>query len=259
MLARVLDRRHRTADAVAACLTAVKAGAARSAIPLAMLLAIAPDAAPQTVTGVDDVLGEALKDDPKSVELLMNRAQIRHIQGRFDDEVAIYRGLQADHPADHTFLNNWAWTLSEFLHKPDEALELVQEAIRRSGRFPVYLDTEGVILGRLGRHDQAIAVLTESAPGLRGGQGFLHLAEAQHQAGRDAPARLSLDQARAAGLKPETLEADARAKFEALDAALPPRPAAAPAPAPARSPKAPAQAAPKPAAQPKAKAKAAGA
>ena len=254
MLARVLDRRRRPAEAVAACIAAVKAGSARSAIPLAMAMAIAPNVTPQTVAGVDDVLGEALKQDPKSSELLMQRAQIRHIQGRFDDEVSIYRDLQADHPADHTFLNNWAWTLSESLHKPDEALKLVQEAIRRSGRFPVYLDTEGVILGRMGRHDQAIAVLTESAPGLRGGQGFLHLAQAQHQAGQDAPARLSLDQARAAGLKPENLDAEARAQFEALDAALPPRAAApAHAPTPARPRNSPAPAAPKAAAQPKAK------
>ena len=233
MLGRVLSRLKRPADALAACLTAVKAGSTRAATPVAMAMAIAPGADAATLDGVDNVLQEALKADLGSADLLMQRAQIRHMQGRFDDELDIYRDLQARYPADHAFLNNWAWTLSESLHKPEEALKLVQEAIQRSARYPVYLDTEGVILARLGRLPQALALLTEAAPGLNGGQGFLHLAEVQHRAGQDGPARLSLDRARAAGLKPEALDTEARARFEALDAALP---AKAPDPAPSATP-----------------------
>jgi len=230
MLARVLARRGRPKDALDACREAIRAGGSRTAIPVALALAKAPGATPETLQGVDDILGEALTHEPEAVELALPRAQVRHLQGRFEDELNIFRDVQRLRPGDHGYLNNWAWTLSESLHKPAEALDLIDEAIKRSGRYPVYLDTRGVILARLERLGEAIPLLEESAPYVGSGQGFFHLARALHQAGQDTRARESLARARAAGLKTESMEAAERRDFEGLDASLLARgaPAAAP-------------------------------
>ena len=223
MLARVLARRERTKDALDACLQSIKAGGSRAAVQIALSLAIQPGATPQTLAGADAVLGEALAREPKSPELLLQRAQLRHLQRKFDEEVKIYRTIQESRPPSFGFLNNWAWTLSESLNRPEDGLRRISEAIKRAGRYPAYLDTQGVILVRLGRLDEAIPILEEAAPGLPGGLGYFHLARAQYKAGRDADARKALTLARDAGLKPETMEDADRHELEALSAALDPR------------------------------------
>lgn len=237
MLARVLAKRERTKDALDACREAITHGGSRIAVQIALSLAVVQGASTETLQGADEVVVEALKREPEATraDLLIQRAHIRHLQGNFQDELKIYNAMLAAYPAEHGYLNNWAWTLSESLDKPAEGLDLIQKAIDRSGRFPTYLDTQGVILSRLGRHDAAIKILEESAPNLAGGLGYLHLARAYHLAGQDARARETLERARAAGLKPDTMEDTDRRDLEELKATLTPR-GAAPAATPAATP-----------------------
>ena len=241
MLARVLARRERTKDALDACRKAITHGGSRIAVQIALSLAVVPGASTETLQGADEVVDEALKREPEATrgDLLIQRAHIRHLQGNFKDELKIYGGMLAAYPAEHGYLNNWAWTLSESLAKPEQGLELIRKAIDRSGRYPIYLDTEGVIQSRLGHHAEAIKLLEESAPNLAGGLGYLHLARAYHLASQDPRARETLERARAGGLKPATMEDADRRDLEELTAALAPKGAGA-APAPATGAKGPA-------------------
>ena len=239
MLARVLARRERIKDALDACRESIRHGGSRVAVQIALSLAVVPGASAETLQGADEVVDEALKREPEATrgDLYIQRAHIRHLQGKFDEELKIYRKMLEAYPADHGYLNNWAWTLSESLHKPADGLDLIRKAIDRSGRYPIYLDTEGVILSRLGKHEEAVKLLEESAPNLAGGLGYLHLARAYHESGQDPKARETLERARAAGLKPDTMEDADRRDLEALTAKLAPKnPAPTPTPAPAPAP-----------------------
>ena len=157
--------------------------------------------------------------EPAAADLLLTTAHLRHFQGRYDDEVRLYRAALEHDPPDPLFLNNMAWTLSEDLPRPDpaEALRRIDEALRRAGRLPQLLDTRGVILTRLNRLDEAIRDLEEAAGDAPPGAVVsFHLARAYHQAGRTAEARAAGDRARAAGLDPARLAARERAEWEAL-------------------------------------------
>ncbi len=90
---------------------------------------------------------------PAADDLLLMLAMIRRYQGRYEDEVRLYRDILSREPGNIVVLNNLAWALSEGLNQPSEALEYIDEMIRRIGRsaLPDSLDTRGVILTRLGR------------------------------------------------------------------------------------------------------------
>jgi tetratricopeptide (TPR) repeat protein len=122
----------------------------------------------------------------------------------------------ARQPEAELILNNLAWTLSEGLNRPEEALKIADALVERSGRAVQALGTRGVILTRLRRFDAAIQDLEAAVRTTPSAQRHLHLAHAYHVAGRDSDARRSLERARAAGLKPEGLDPTERGAYATL-------------------------------------------
>src|SRR5207237_1416717 len=76
----------------------------------------------------------ALRRDPGDYSILVMSAMLRHLQGRFEDEVAMYREVLRGRPGDLLASNNLAWALSEGLGKPAEALALLDAALAKAGR-----------------------------------------------------------------------------------------------------------------------------
>ena len=128
-------------------------------------------------------------------------------------QVAIYRTILDRKPADYTFLNDMAWTLSEDLHQPEEALERADEVLERAGRQANFLDTRGVILTRLGQLDRAIRDLESAAAAEPSGPVYFHLARAYRERGRRDDSRKARDLARKAGLRPAQLQPSERADW----------------------------------------------
>lgn len=186
----------------------------------------------QTLTRLDALLDAALKVNPKVANLLIGQAQVRHFQGRFEEEIAIYKDVLKSEPNRGDFLNNMAWTLSESLNKPEEALTYIDQALAKIPNHPSITDTKGVILTRLKDYDKAIAVLQASAQDARIRLPAIypvvlyHLARAYQGAGREAESKQALAQALRLGFRVELLSLEERQDAEAfLKQNAPPEPA----------------------------------
>lgn len=221
LLAKVLDSQGHADEALKACLDAVRKGKSRLAVRQAVAMAVTRGASPETLQGADDVISAALKAQPDDLQLILDRAQVRHLQGRFEDELKAYREAAARKPVDLSFLNNMAWTLSESLDRPADALKPIEDALERVGRIPQFLDTRGVILARLNRLDEAIRDLEVAAKASPAGTSSLHLARVLKKAGKPAEARRALERGKVEGKPPERLDDKERKEWEALDASLP--------------------------------------
>ncbi len=162
VLARTQFAANNVAEAIKSCETALKAGDVRAATRVATSITIAKRDDLATLQAVDNLATMALAQSPKDPEVVSFVAMLRHLQGRFEEEVAMYRVVLENTPQSYKFLNNMAWTLSEGLQRYDEALERIDDAIRREGRIAEFLDTRGVILIRQGKLDDGIANLEES-------------------------------------------------------------------------------------------------
>ena len=120
-----------------------------------------PAADPRWAELADRLRSEAEKTGPPGPTLqgLEQLALLRHLQRHYKEEIETYRKIIEMKPANSLFLNNMAWTLSEDLNEPAEALKVVNRAIEKVGKEPHVLDTRGVIYTRLGNFEAAVADL----------------------------------------------------------------------------------------------------
>ncbi len=206
LLARYQIARGEAAAAMGSCRTALAAGAPLDAVREATTLAVTRRNDPGVLREVDALAAAARPKLAKSAEFLVYLATIRHLQDRYADEMALYREALAANPQSVRFLNNMAWTLCEGQHDYDEALARVDELIRREGTAAAFLDTRGVILMRLGRLDEAIANLEDSARRMPDPATYFHLARAYLKAGKAADHARVRDLARKGKLDPTTLD-----------------------------------------------------
>jgi tetratricopeptide (TPR) repeat protein len=214
ILAEYLAGRGRLDDAAGQLQDAARAGDLRHAGRSALALAFLPDSDPRWLKLADQYLAEALKQQPGSAELLQEQAYVRRLQSRPEDQVKIYEAILARKPAGFMFLNEMAWTLSEDLHRPEEALRRADEALEHVGREPDLLDTRGVILTRLGKLDEAIKDLESAASAMPSGPVYYHLAKAYRKQGRGDEFRKARDRAKRAGLRPEQLQPSERGEWD---------------------------------------------
>ena len=201
ILARSQYLDGKIAPALQSCRTALEAGGVREALQLATSIAVEHRDDPTIMQGIDDLTTAAQAQNSKDPEILNTIATLRHLQGRYDEEVKMYRAALDNQPSRFIFLNNMAWTLSESLQRYDEALERINEVIRREGNSPEFLDTRGVILYRLGRFSEAASDFEESARVMPKALTYFHLARTQremkqmdaYRKNRDLAKQLKLD------------------------------------------------------------------
>jgi tetratricopeptide (TPR) repeat protein len=161
-LARVYFVRKEPDLALAACEKALAAGSAGESVRFATAAAIVRRDDPVFLNKVLDLGARAQAKAPKDYTIPVLLATIYHIQERYEDELSCYRRALELYPTNVQFLNNMAWTLSEGLDRPAEALPYAEDAIRREGELAQHLDTRGVIEERLGRFDRAIVDLEKA-------------------------------------------------------------------------------------------------
>jgi tetratricopeptide (TPR) repeat protein len=169
---------------------------------------------PRYLKEADALADLARSRNPKSFDVLIIQAMIRHLQERYEEEVALYREVQTLNAPSVVYLNNLAWSLSEALRKPEEALQIVDTAIKRAGRAAQFLDTRGVILTRLGRFQEAIADLELSVKAQPSPVTYFHLARAYFKAGKAEDFRRCRDLARQQKFDPSTLDSTDRADLD---------------------------------------------
>jgi tetratricopeptide (TPR) repeat protein len=219
ILARLEYREGHFTEALNLCRQVVASGTLDDLLQvgeITLQIALTKKTDPRIAETAEAVLQEAQTREPKNNILLICRAMVAHLKGRYEDEIRFYRELLKRQPANAVALNNIAWSLSEGINQPSEALTYIEALVEQGGRSAQSLDTRGVILSRLGRHDEAIRDLLESNRLAPSDQTVFHLALALHAAGREEEFRRYRDAVRKAGLKPEQLDATELPTYESL-------------------------------------------
>ncbi len=223
VLAPSLASLGRTDEAVAALKQGAESGDWTEATLAAVGLATRKPPEPKLVAIADELIGKSLEKLPNQTDILQAQAYLRHFQGKYEDEIAIYQKIREINPRDIRYLNNMAWTLAENLKKYDEAMKIIDEAIGRIGRRPSFLDTRGVILTRMGRHSEAITDLEaalQAATIISDGQPlssiYFHLARAYLLNDQPDKAKTYFEAGKSVGLKAEQLESTEQEDFRKL-------------------------------------------
>lgn len=219
LLAEFLTGRGRLDEAADVLDKLAKGGNPALAENAALALAARPDADRRwaEIAGKLQEEDSKAKDTPPTLQSLNRLAMLHHVQRDFKGEVEVYRKMLDLKPKDYRFVNNMAWTLSEELNQPGEALKAIDTVIEKVGRNPNVLDTRGVILTRLGNYPDAVRDLREAADGLRDNPSVeFHLARAYLKMGKPEEARKSRERALKAGLGRERLQESERADWDAV-------------------------------------------
>lgn len=107
------------------------------------------------------VISQGLSVAPGDMGLLLNKAAMYEVQGRYDDAIKVYEEMLKTRPDADVVVNNLASLLSE--HRTDKAslnraFELAQRFKRTD--VPQFKDTLGWASYKIGKHDDAKAMLS---------------------------------------------------------------------------------------------------
>jgi tetratricopeptide (TPR) repeat protein len=163
---------------------------------------------------VEAWLKQAIDADPKSPSLLIYLADLKDVQGQFQEQEALYRRLLERDPNHALALNNLAWLLA---HRPGgatEALTLINRAIATAGPRTELLDTRAYVLVEMGQPDQSIRDLQAVTAETSAPASYLRLAWAHQRAGNRPAAQAALKQARGKGLEVTQLHPLDRKAFQ---------------------------------------------
>ena len=160
-LVAFLARQKRLDEALASA-----AEACKTAEPLQMsvnceMLLRRPGIAAAQVDRLAAILGTALEKRARPSPLLLVMAEVRTQQEKFAEVETVYREVLQKDPHNIRALNNLAELLALRGQKSQEALALVEEAIKWGGPIPAFLDTRASVLLALGQPEKALADLDE--------------------------------------------------------------------------------------------------
>jgi tetratricopeptide (TPR) repeat protein len=175
-------------------------------------------------------LKAATEAQPESTAVMMLVADFHDLRNQHDEAAAIYRKMLAQKDlapgAKVAALNNLAFILAVKDNKGDEALPMVEEAIKLVGPASELLDTRGMVHLSLGKTREAIVDLENAVSSSPNAVKYFHLALANLAAGDRAAAADYFDRARNAGLTASTVPGLEIQKYEQLQKDFPPKSAA---------------------------------
>jgi tetratricopeptide (TPR) repeat protein len=218
-LAELLARGKKVGPALDLCKRAARAGALGAA-------AITSAAVVRTGRGqeadcrrAERLLKEALTKE-RSPVLLQALAELEDHRGRYDEAQALYREVLKQGQSSPVVLNNLAWLLALSSGRAEQALGLIEQALKTAGPVGGLLDTRAVIYLTLGRTKDAVQDLQKAVAETPTPARYFHLALAQKKAGdRDAAVR-AWQEAGRLGLSPEALHPLEKGAYQLLLAEL---------------------------------------
>jgi tetratricopeptide (TPR) repeat protein len=182
-LADFLGRQGRGPEAIDLCQKALRAGTPAGTVATVAVNAVRQSPrVPEIVKPVERLIENNLNKDPQPIVLLIALAQLRDIQGRYPDSAELYRKVLALDPENVVALNNLAWFLALERTTANEALDLVNRAVKVAGPTGEFLDTKAVAELRLGLTSQAIEDLEGALRQAPTPARYLHLAQAHRDA-----------------------------------------------------------------------------
>lgn len=157
-------------------------------------------------------LDRAEREDPGAVPVLLARANLRDVQGRYEEAARIYRqvldggDLQGEPKA--AVLNNLAYMLALGAAEertPNEAVSLLREAVDILGPISDILDTRATIWIGRGEYQAAVDDLELAVTDKATGSKYFHKALAHMGLGQKSEALAAWDRAENLGLTRETV------------------------------------------------------
>lgn len=142
-----------------------------------------------------DTLSSALELYPGNHDLLYSRALAAEKLDRMDVLERDLRLILAEEPDNGHALNALGYTLADRTDRYDEALELLERAIRLLPDDPAVLDSMGWIKYRLGEHEEALGYLRQAYEQSEEPEIAMHLSEVLWAAGRHEEARTVWEEA----------------------------------------------------------------
>jgi tetratricopeptide (TPR) repeat protein len=181
-----------------------KARASNNLLTVVLRSMQSPHSFPQQVTKqhletVEALIEEALKAAPDSAILLMNQADLRELQGRPDEAIAIYRKVIDRAPNDQSARamaqNNLAFLLATTGQDLPLAMKLINQAITDVGELPELRDTRGLVHLYSGDLEQARADISAAIKSRPTSSMYFHLALVEERAGNMAAAQAAFAKA----------------------------------------------------------------
>jgi tetratricopeptide (TPR) repeat protein len=154
---------------------------------------------------IEDKLKDALKDDPKSVVLMLHLAELYDQRGDWQEAEQMYRQVlrPENEPKNIVALNNLAWLLAQHASEPDkvqEALTRIEAAVNGIGRRADLIDTRGLVYLRLNQDSAALADFRDAVADMPTPAHLFHLARAHYKAQDKTNAIKILKEAKKNGL-----------------------------------------------------------
>jgi Tfp pilus assembly protein PilF len=176
---------------------------AMGGVSVGLLRAMKPTDA--QVLRVENRLKEAIRNNPNSTVLLMHLADLFDMRGRYAEAEAQYRLVLEKEKGNIVALNNLAWLLALRSGNGDEAMTLINTAVKGLGHRPDLLDTRGLVHLALGQTDKALADFKEATSDTPTPTRLFHLARAHNLAKDRDNAVKVLRLAKERGLSPSAL------------------------------------------------------
>jgi tetratricopeptide (TPR) repeat protein len=223
-LAQCIGRQKRTAEALDLCeRTWEKSPPVLAAkVSMSILYDAAPDADEALTRGrVGQRLEATLKKYPDHPEFLLCRASLHELCGEYDAAVVDYRKVLDQDGRNAVAANNLAWILALRDGKGEEALALVDKAMRRLGPIPEILDTQATAYLAAGEYEAALKILGDASasadldPKVRLSLG-VHRTQAYLRSGRRADAERAWRACQELKLGVEALHPLERSEYERL-------------------------------------------
>jgi tetratricopeptide (TPR) repeat protein len=218
-LASFLARRKRTKEALSICENAWKTCKPEVAGMASVAVVHAATAAQQYGKLVSGWIEDAMKKNPQSTALMMQLADLRNLEARYNDSEKLYREVIKREPTQRAALNNLAWILAFQSGRQQEALDLVNQALDTAAPSLDMYDTRGMIYLLMGEFDKAILDFQEALNQPSAGR-YLHLAMALHASQQIEAAKDAVKKARELGLDVERLHPRERSAWESMSKEL---------------------------------------
>lgn len=207
VLAAFLARHKRIEEALEQCREASAGTPTARMVSVSVGVLRAGKPTPEQIVGVEKQILGALESatGAEAIALSLSLADLRDIQGRYDETITIYRSILEKDSNNVIALNNLSWMLSFMPTDRSACLPLVNRAIHLRGPVADLLDTRAVIHLNLNKPRDAIKDLKSAYDEVGSPSILFHLAQAQLRAGDADAARETYRQAELAGFDPKTV------------------------------------------------------
>jgi Flp pilus assembly protein TadD len=138
-------------------------------------------------------------------------------QKKSNKAIDAYKKIVKLKPNDVVALNNLAILLGEQVDGTEEALSLIDQAIRIAGKQPLLLDSKAAILMLANRFDEAVPILEVAASATNDPRVVFHLYQALRKSGRDEEASRVKSKVNPVELRKSILTPDDQSSLEEFE------------------------------------------